>query len=160
MRPVPQEIRRARTAWRKMLGRCTDPRNKDFARYGGRGITVHDPWLSFERFLADMGPCHAEDTLERKDNDGPYSPTNCVWADRKIQAKNRSSTRWIEYNGVRLTQRDWAKRIGINENTLRDRLHSGWPMDTALSTPASSQNSVLKKAASARRTRSTDGRFV
>lgn len=76
-------------AWRGMKSRCyreKDPRYKD---YGGRGITVCERWLdSFENFLADMGERPEGLTLDRKDNDGPYSPDNCKWSTRSEQQRN------------------------------------------------------------------------
>ncbi len=71
----------------------------DYAYYGGRGITVCKAWLKFENFLADMGrrptPAH---TLERKNANKNYTPSNCVWATREAQARNRpyASTRYWE----------------------------------------------------------------
>lgn len=82
-------------SWNGMKARCTNPKGKDWNRYGGRGIRVCDRWLnSFENFLADMGRRPGPGySIERKENDGNYEPGNCCWATAKDQAKNRRPRR-------------------------------------------------------------------
>lgn len=75
--------------WASMVQRCTNPNDKAWENYGGRGITVSSEWLNFEAFISDMGPCPVGLTLERKDNEGGYSTTNCKWATRHEQAMNK-----------------------------------------------------------------------
>lgn len=127
-----------------MLQRCTNPKNRAYPRYGGRGILVCSRWQLFEHFLADMGEAPPELTLERKNGLLGYSPDNCVWATRLEQAKNRSSVMWIEFEGRRLTVTDWAKETGIKAATLRHRIRTGWSISQAMTTPAHGFNTSAK----------------
>ncbi len=79
--------------WKKMRERCTRKSNDNYARYGGRGITVCEKWLhSFSAFYADLGePTTAKHTLDRINNDLGYQPGNCRWATYKEQAANKRS---------------------------------------------------------------------
>ena len=78
--------------WLGMKQRCFNPRNKKYSRYGGRGITVCERWLSFENFLEDMGEVPGDLTIDRIDNDGNYEPGNCRWITTREQFATRSHT--------------------------------------------------------------------
>ena len=80
-------------SWMNMLRRCTNPDHPRYADWGGRGIDVCDRWREFAAFVADMGEKPHGLTLERRDNDGDYTPDNCFWATPAVQAMNKRSTK-------------------------------------------------------------------
>lgn len=118
--------------WSGMLQRCNNERSKHYPNYGGRGITVCDRWLQFENFFTDMGEKPTGLSLDRIDNNKGYSPDNCRWATREVQANNRRSNRLLEYNGEFKTQALWSRQYGILSATLAKRLRIGWSMKDAL----------------------------
>lgn len=79
---------------RSAVRRCTDPNNKAWDDYGGRGIKVHKPWLEdrslFVNYLSKLDGC--DDTffiLDRIDNDGDYRPGNLRFVERRWSNINR-----------------------------------------------------------------------
>jgi hypothetical protein len=75
--------------WAAMIYRCTNPRDKHWKDYGGRGITVCDRWRKFENFYADMGGPPPGLSIDRLNNDGNYCKENCAWRTAAEQAKNK-----------------------------------------------------------------------
>lgn len=80
-------------SWKSMRARCLNEKSPDYPEYGGRGIKICRLWDSFERFLADMGERPVGKTLDRRENDGNYKPSNCKWSTPKEQANNRRPAR-------------------------------------------------------------------
>jgi hypothetical protein len=128
--------------WSGMKNRCANPSNKDWLRYGGRGINVHDAWLhSFHKFLSDVGarPTSAH-TLERINNDLGYEPGNVRWATRTEQARNRKSTKLVTFHGESATLPEWCELLNLDWKAVKARLQIKWTIDRALSTPTRKPN--------------------
>lgn len=83
------KVTRTWRIWWSMRQRCENPNDWSYKLYGARGIRVCRRWVRFETFLADMGEAPKGLTLDRRNNNGPYSPKNCRWVTWSVQNKNR-----------------------------------------------------------------------
>lgn len=119
-------------AWLTMRSRCTNPKNADYKRYGGRGIKVCDRWQVFENFLADMGECPVGLTLDRIETNGNYEPGNCRWATNHDQHRNKSSNVNLTFNGKTQCCADWANELGLSRNAISKRYRKGLPVEQIL----------------------------
>lgn len=124
--------------WRTIINRCFNPKSVGYVRYGGRGISVCERWLSFPAFVEDMGmPPQPNMQIDRTDNNLGYSPSNCQWVTPKQNTLNRSNNVVCTFQGVEKTVSEWAEHLGLRPGTLFMRLkHMG--IDRALSRPVSS----------------------
>jgi hypothetical protein len=123
-----------------MKSRCFNPANHKYKDYGARGIKVCEWWLKFENFFADMGARPSGMTIERKDNDGNYEPTNCKWATREEQQNNRRANVLLTARGKTLTLAQWLVVPGANRlTTIRGRLTRGWGHEDAIFVPLDSR---------------------
>jgi hypothetical protein len=119
--------------WQSMKQRCQNPNDARYADYGGRGITVCERWMLFENFMADMGPRpFLGASLDRVNNDGPYSPENVRWGNSKQQGNNRRSVHMLTHHGQTMCLTDWAKRLRRNRDVMLRKLKQGVPLEEVL----------------------------
>lgn len=126
-------------AWVGMLERCNNSKGKNYPRYGARGIRVCNRWLnSFENFFTDMGlrpsPHHSIDRYP--DNDGDYESSNCRWATKQEQARNRRSNIIVSFAGREMSLKEATEIAGLPYVAVYLRIiRRGWAIDRALTEP-------------------------
>lgn len=124
--------------WRSMHNRCYNTNQAAYKNYGARGIAVDPRWHGadgFKHFEKSMGQPPVGGTLERVDNDGPYSPENCRWASRADQAHNKRNNRHIAANGQIKTMAEWARELGCAPSAILHRIKSGMSEQDAVTLP-------------------------
>lgn len=112
--------------WSNMKSRCNNPNRKDYRNYGGRGIRVCKRWDESANFHKDMGDVPKGMTLERKNNNGPYSKGNCRWVSKAAQSYNRRGNIFITRGNVTMCVRLWERKLGFTRNLIRHRMKLGW----------------------------------
>ena len=105
--------------WRAMIRRCTNPHDKDYPRYGGKGVTVCPEWMDYAAFAKDMGEPVGDETLDRISVYGNYEPSNCRWAGVKTQNRNtrlraNSTTGFI---GVSVVGKRFLAKITVGKKS-------------------------------------------
>lgn len=121
--------------WAGMKRRCYQKKGKDYYLYGGRGISMCKEWKAdFNAFFewAKKTGYKKGLSIDRIDTNGDYSPKNCRWVTNKQQANNKRNNRLLTYKGETHTMKEWSEKIGLNYNTLHNRLRAGWPAERAL----------------------------
>lgn len=127
------------STWADMRKRCLNPRCESYKHYGGRGITICHRWDSFENFVADMvAKPFAGASLDRKDTNGNYEPSNCKWSTPTEQVINqRCSLRYV-YKEQQYTLRELAvvaESFGVSYGTLKARISKGMAVELAVEKP-------------------------
>ena len=112
------------TTYQTMIARCNNKNSQAYPRYGARGIKVCDRWMqSFENFYKDMGEKPSKKhSIERKNNEGNYEPSNCKWADVYEQENNKSTNVVISYKGELLTIAELSRELNMSYSKLWNKL--------------------------------------
>lgn len=110
-------------AWAEMKKRCSDTGHISYKNYGGRGIRVCPEWdTSFETFLEDMGKKPIGTSLDRINTNADYSKSNCRWADRKTQMRNKRNNVLATIGSVTQTLAAWCEQLNIPYNRAYYRI--------------------------------------
>lgn len=128
--------------WSKMKDRCYNENSPAYKWYGARGITVCDEWLhDFQAFYdwAMANGYRDNLTIDRRDTNGDYEPSNCRWTDWVTQANNTRSTVFLTYHGETKTVTEWSKITGIKRNTLLGRKRIGYTDEECIDVPLCSR---------------------
>ena len=145
--------------WYNLLSRCFDESNKSYKEYKDRQPPKE--WLNFEAFVSEVGERPNRFlSLDRKDNEKPYSKENVRWATRKEQADNRKTGVKIVYQGVDYSLESLSKLSGVAYETLNYRRKQGWPIEELVKLTPSEEFLKTRKEYGKSRQKDIQGIFV
>lgn len=125
------------SVWSNMITRCYNPNSQKYPHYGGRGISVCEEWRTFSVFCEwALNNGYTDDlTIDRIDVNGNYEPANCRWVSWIVQERNRTNNHVVTLNGQTKCLTEWCNIYGISRGTVGTRIHRGWSVEDALTTP-------------------------
>ena len=117
---LPTEIVRLYRIWTSILYRCTKPENKQYKNYGGRGITICDEWMDFNKFACDIYQGSQEGLhLDRIDNNKGYCKENCRWASPKVNHRNKRNNRYYDTHIGQICQSELIENMGFTRKQFQ-----------------------------------------
>lgn len=128
--------------YRGICDRCNNRNNKDYPRYGGRGIKMI--WKNFIEFKNDLEKSYLihckkygkkNTSIERINSNKNYCKKNCKWATSKEQSLNKRTSKFLTINGITKNYCEWARQIGCSRQALRYRVIHGLKPELILITP-------------------------
>lgn len=124
------DYKRLYNIWKNMNGRCYDPSNVSYERYGSKGITVCNEWREYYYVFQDWAKQHGykpDLSIDRIDNSLGYNPSNCKWSTILEQANNKSNNRYLNIDGEEHTIAQWSRISGTKQGLIRQRYcELGW----------------------------------
>jgi hypothetical protein len=135
--------------WQSMKRRCYNSHDGNYKNYGARGIKVCDEWLNNFKAFHDWAMANGYKdnlTIDRINNDGNYEPSNCRWADKKLQGRNKRNNIILTFDGKTMTLPEWADYLGIKLKVLENRIRRGWSIKRTLTQPVRRSPNYANKA--------------
>ena len=130
--------------WKSMKERCLREKHPKYSNYGGKGITVCSEWLKYGPFRewAISSGYTDELSIDRKDNDLGYSPSNCQWKTVTEQNNNKRTNMVIHAWGETKNATAWSKdpRCKVSFGTLYRRILRGMNPEEALTLEPQNQD--------------------
>ena len=119
--------------WCNLRNRCYNKKVGKYKDWGGRGIAVCERWHDPQNFFDDMLPTYKEGLqIDRIDNDGGYSPSNCRWVTVSQNCRNRRNNITLEFKGRKILLVELAKELNIPYHRLYNRHRNNIPLDQSL----------------------------
>jgi hypothetical protein len=131
--------------WSHMRRRCLRPSDPAYKNYGGRGIAACKEWDDYTVFREwALSHGYADNlTIDRKDNDGNYEPSNCKWSTMKEQSNNRRSNHLLTLGGITKNINQWSESIGIGRTVIKGRINNyGWSAEKTLMKPIKGRHTM------------------
>lgn len=122
-------IARLYRIYHSMLDRCYNSKSEAYKYYGKRGIVVCEEWRSNYLAFRDWALSHGYNdnlTIDRIDVNGNYQPSNCRWANAKMQANNRRSNKRLTHNNETKTITQWGEELGLTYKAIAGRIKRNW----------------------------------
>lgn len=135
--------------WRGMINRCELATHKKFKRYGARGIKVCQEWHDFTTFerWAKENKLTRDAEIDRRDNNGDYSPDNCRVVTHRENQQNKCTSKMLVAFGETKAASEWVTdpRCRVRYQALMSRLRYGWENEKAIATPPMIDRSKSKR---------------
>ena len=129
------EYKELYTAINDAIKRCTNPNCKSYKHYGARGIKVCSEWMNDKRAFIVWALANGWKKgldLDREDNDGDYTPTNCRFVERHVNINNRRCTRTSNTGNSLAELYRAAESPSVSYSCFSHRVEDGWDIQTAL----------------------------
>lgn len=111
-------------AWGKIKSRIFNKNDKKYLQYGGRGLTMYQPWVdSFETFLNDVGLRPKNKTsIGRINVDIGYFPDNCRWESFYEQARSRTDNVFVNFDGKKMVLKDACLKLNVSYKNIHAKM--------------------------------------
>ena len=107
-------------SWSEMIDRCKHPYHST-GNY--ENISVCERWKNFINFFEDMGIRPENTSLDRIDPRGNYEPNNCRWADKYVQANNKTNSVKYKIDGEELSLSQIARKYDVSRSNLANKIY-------------------------------------